>query len=77
MLMLEKLTFCREEVDVVGLHLGWETYQPAANHLSAIKEFSMPDQPTITNTKSWYGLVSQLAPSMVTAPVMEPLHDLL
>lgn len=52
--------FYRKEVDFVGFHLGWESYQPAAERLTAIKS-SMPDQP--------------LSPSFMARPG-EPAHTL-
>ena len=73
----EKFSFCRKEIDFVGFRLSWETYQPAAERLSAIRGFSMPEQPCIKDVRSWYGLVNQLAPFLATAPLMEPFRDLL
>lgn len=35
----------------------------------------MPDSPTLTNIRSWNGLVNQLALFMTTTPVMQPLEE--
>ena len=37
----------------------------------------MPEQPSITDIRSWNGLVNQLTPFLATAPVMEPFRELL
>lgn len=73
----EKFQFAKREVDFVGFSLGWEQYRPSGDKLAAIKHFPMPPQPTITDIRSWHGLVNQLAPFMATAPAMEPFRELL
>ena len=72
-----KFKFCRREVEFVGYNVGWESYGPTEERLAAIKTFNMPEKPTITDIRSWYGLVNQLAPFLATAPVMAPFRDLL
>ena len=37
----------------------------------------MPQKPTITDIRSWFGFVNQLAPFLAAAPIMEPFRDLL
>ena len=37
----------------------------------------MSEQPSITDIRSWYGLVNYLAPFLATASVMEPFRELL
>ena len=73
----EKFKFCRREVEFVGYNVGWESYGPTEERLSAIKDFNMPAKPSITDIRSWFGLVNQLAPFLATAPVMERFRDLL
>ena len=73
----EKFQFCRREVDFVGFHLGWDSYKPTENSLAAIRSFPMPAKPTISDIRSWYGFVNQLAPFIATAPIMAPFRDLL
>ena len=73
----EKFKFCRREVDFVGFHLGWDSYKPTAESLAAIRHFPMPAKPTISDIRSWYGFVNQLAPFLATAPLMTPFRDLL
>ena len=45
--------------------------------LSAIKEFPMPTEPSITDIRSWFDLVHQFAPFLVSTPIMEPFRELL
>ena len=76
-LKAEKFVFCRREVEFVGFHLGWEAYKPTEDRLSAVRHFTMPSQPTITDVRSLFGFVNQLAHILATAPIMEPFRDLL
>lgn len=73
----EKFKFCRREVEFVGYHLGWDIYKPTDDRLSAVRNFAIPDHLSIIDIRSWCGLVNQLAPFLVTAPVMELFRDLL
>ena len=73
----EKFSFCKREVDFVGYRLGWESYQPSPEKLASIASFPMPDEPTITDIRSFVGLINQMAPFMATSSVMEPLRELL
>jgi hypothetical protein len=61
-LSLEKFQFCCREVEFAGYHLGWENYTPSASTIAAIQEFPMPDKPTITDIRAWFGLVNQVSP---------------
>ena len=72
-----KFKFCRREVEFVGYFLGWDDYRPICDKLSAIRNFTMPKQPSITDIRSWFGLVNQLAPFLAVSPLMEPFRDLL
>jgi len=73
----EKFKFCRRELDFVGFHVGWDSYKPTDERLAAIRNFSMPEMPSLTDIRSWYGFVNQLAPFLATAPIMEPFRELL
>ena len=42
-----------------------------------MREFKMPTQPSITDIRSWYGFVNQVAPLLATAPIMEPFRELI
>ena len=73
----EKFQFARREVDFVGFRLGWDEYKPTDERLAAIKNFSMPNKPSISDIRSWYGFVNQLAPFLATAPIMNDFRELL
>ena len=73
----EKFKFCRREVEFVGFHIGWEAYHPTEERLAAVRSFNMPAKPTITDIRSWFGFINQLAPFLATAPVMAPFRELL
>ncbi|MPC22051.1 hypothetical protein E2C01_015057 [Portunus trituberculatus] len=66
-----------EGVDFVGFRLGWDKYKPTDEHLAAIKNFKVPDKPSISDIRSWYGFVNQLAPFLATAPIMNIFKKLL
>lgn len=73
----EKFQFARREVDFVGFRLGWDEYGPTDERLAAIRNFRMPEKPSITDIRSWYGFVNQLAPFLATAPIMSAFRELL
>ena len=73
----EKFQFARREVDFVGFRLGWDEYKPTDERLAAIRNFRMPDKPSISDIRSWYGFVNQLAPFLATAPIMNDFRELL
>ena len=73
----EKFKFCCREVEFVGYHIGWEAYFPTEERLEALRSFTMPAKPTITDIRSWFGFVNQLTPFLATAPVMAPFRELL
>ena len=72
-----KFKFAQSQVDFVGYSVGWDDYKPSDDMLSAIRNFPMPDNPSIADIRSWFGLVNQVALFLATAPVMAPFHDLL
>ena len=73
----QKFRFCKKEVDFCGYTVGWEGFRPSDESISAIRDFPMPNEPTITDIRSWFGLVNQLAPFIATASMMAPFRDLL
>ena len=72
-----KFKFAQQEVDYCGFTISWGKYRTAKDMLSAIQDFAMPEPPSITDIRSWFGLVNQLAPFLSTAPLMSPFRDLL
>lgn len=72
----EKVKFFQRETEF-GFQLRWEDYLPTEDRLAAIRNFPKTEKPTITDIRSWYGLVNQLALFMATATVVEPFWELL
>ena len=73
----DKFLFCLKELPFAGFTLGWDSFKPSDKKLSAIKNYKMPDKPSITDIRSWFGLVNQLAPFVALSPLMEPFRELL
>ena len=72
-----KFKFGRKEVDFTRYHLGWDKYSPSEDMLVAIREFPMPNEPSISDIRAWFGLVNQLTPFFATSKAMEPFRGLL
>ena len=73
----DKFRFCKPNVKFAGYQLDWEQYQPGEELIKSITDFQMPSQPSITDVRSWFGLVNQVAPFLAVAPLMEPFRELL
>ena len=55
----EKFQFSRECVDFAGFRVSNTSIEPLPKYIDAIKDFPTPK--SITNIRSWFGLVNQLA----------------
>ena len=73
----KKFMFCCKQLEFAGFNLGWERYTPSDDILKAISNFPMPENPTLTDIRAWFGLVNQLAPFFATSKVMTPFRELL
>ena len=73
----KKFRFCRKEVDFAGYALGWDKFYPSNEMLSAIADFPMTNQPSITDIRAWFGLINQISPFFATTETMEPFLELL
>ena len=73
----KKFKFAQRKVDFCGFTIGWDSYHPSADTISAIRSFPMPSQPTITDIRSWFGLVNQIAPFLASSSMMAPFRELL
>ena len=71
----EKFKFARETVDFAGFEVSMNGYKPSDRTLSAIKNFPTPRN--ITDIRSWFGLVNQVAYTFSQHKVMEPFRELL
>ncbi|KAG0710073.1 hypothetical protein GWK47_023548 [Chionoecetes opilio] len=73
----DKFHFCRRSVTFAGYLLGWEGYQPSRDLVKSITDFKMPAQPTLTDVRSWFGLVNQVCALPGGRPCLEPFRGLL
>ena len=73
----KKFNFCRRIVEFCGYTIDWDSFRPSDDSIAAIRNFPMPREPTITDIRSWFGLVNQLAPFIATASIMSPFRELL
>ncbi len=73
----KKFNFCQKELEFAGFKLGWDSYTASDDMLSAISSFPMPEKPTISDVRAWFGLVNQLAPFFATCKIMQPFRELL
>lgn len=70
-----KFVFCRTTVEFAGFKITPTTVQPCARQLEAILKFPKPQN--ITDIRSWFGLVNQVAYAFAVAPCMLPFRTLL
>ena len=73
----KKFKFGQKDVEFAGYDLGWDHYAPSSQTLNAIKNFPMPDKPTITDIRAWFGLINQVSPFFANTQIMSPFQDLL
>ena len=69
-----KFQFCQENVDFGGLHLIPDGIAPSATMLMAIQDFPTPAN--ITDARSWFDLVNQVAWAYSLGHVMQPFREL-
>ena len=70
-----KFSFAKETVPFAGFEITPTTVRPCPQVLEAIKDFPKPR--TITDVRSWFGLVNQVAYAFASAERMEPFRTLL
>ena len=70
-----KFKFSREVVEFAGFEVTMDGYRPSPRILTAIREFPVPRN--ITDIRSWFGLVNQVAFSFSQSHIMEPFSELL
>ncbi len=72
---VSKFVFAMEECEFAGFELTMDGYRPPARTLNAIKNFPTPTN--LTDVRSWFGLINQVAYAFKQARVMEPFRELL
>ena len=70
----EKCQFCKDTVQFGGLQITSSGVSPSESMLNAILNFPVPK--TITDARSWFGLVNQLAWAYTLSPIMPLFRDL-
>ena len=70
----DKFQFCKDTVQFGGLQITSSGVAPSESMLNAILDFPVPK--TITDARSWFGLVNQLAWAYSLGPIMLPFRDL-
>ena len=74
MLNREKFQFCQDTVQFGGLQITPSGITPSESMLEAILSFPIPR--TLTDARSWFGLVNQVTWAYSLGPVMLPFHNL-
>ena len=70
-----KFKFARSIVEFAGFEVTPTGYRPPERIIAAIRDFPVPEN--ITDARSWFGLVNQVAYAFAQAKVMEPFRQLL
>ena len=72
---LDKFKFCQDTVEFAGLKLTPNGVEPSDAILSSIANFPTPQD--ITDARSWFGLVNQLAWAYSLSGIMLPFRELI
>ena len=69
-----KFQFCEDSVEFATLKVKYAGILPSDHILTTIQDF--PTVKTLTDARSWFGLVNQVAWAYAISPVMQPFRDL-
>ena len=69
----DKFQFCQDVVQFGGLQITPTGVTPSNNLLNAISSFPSPKN--ITDARSWFGLVNQVAWAYSLSPIMLPFRE--
>jgi len=70
-----KFRFSKTEIDFAGFSVTTDGIKPCKSLLDAIASFPKPK--SITDARSWFGLVNQVAFGISSSKAMQPFRDLL
>ena len=70
-----KFRFAEETVEFAGFELSMDGFKPAKHTVEAIMNF--PEPTSITDVRSWFGLVNQVAYTFSESDLMHPFRCLL
>ena len=71
----KKFKFAEENVEFAGFELTMDGFKPAEHIVNAIRDFPVPS--SITDVRSWFSLVNQVAYTFSQSDLMEPFRCLL
>ena len=71
----DKFQFAEDSVDWAGVRLTADKVEPLPEHVQAIRDYPAPRN--ITDMRSYFALVSQVAHFYSTTPELQPFRDLL
>ena len=71
----DKLQFARKTVDFAGFRISDSLIEPLPKYLDAIRDFPTPK--SITDIRSWFGLVNQLSNYAHLRDMMQPFRQFL
>ena len=71
----KKFRFAQNEVEFAGFEITNDTVRPCKKYLRAISDFPIPQ--SLTDVRSWFGLVNQVSYAFSMAETMLPFRELL
>jgi hypothetical protein len=71
----DKFTFAADTVEFAGFEISKDKVRPSQKYLQAIQDFPIPK--SITDIRSWFGLVNQVSYAFSMATTMAPFRELL
>ena len=71
----DKFQFGQDSVDFAGLEVNRDGVRPARKFLESIKSFPRPE--TLSEARSFFGMINQVSHSFSMSAIMEPLRHLL
>ena len=71
----KKFQFAMEEVEYAGFLIGKDSVQPTPKYLQSIQDFPVPVN--ISDIRSWFGLINQVAYCFSKGTIMAPFRELL
>jgi len=71
----DKFQFARKTVDFAGFRVSDSSIEPLPKYLDAIRDFPIPK--SITDIRSWFGLVNQLSNYAQLREMMQPFRQFL
>merc|ERR1712121_214591 len=70
-----KFVFGAKEVEYAGFLVGGDSIQPTTKYLQSILDFPTPKN--ISDIRSWFGLINQVAYAFAKGTLMAPFRELL